>query len=108
VSAVDLVVVALLAAGVGIQLLCCVGLLVAREVFDRLHFVGPATTLAPLLIAVAIVAREGFSIAGNKSLLVAILIMGTSPSLTIATARAARVRQFDHWRPFPNEIVRDR
>lgn len=107
-NAADAAVFLLLALGVGIQLLCCVGLLVARGIFDRLHFLGPACTLAPLFIAVAIVLREGFSIGGNKALLVAVLIIGTSPALTTATARAARVRQFDHWDPFPSEMVEHR
>ncbi|MGH2819179.1 MAG: cation:proton antiporter [Actinomycetota bacterium] len=100
----DVLVAVLLAAGVGVELLSCVGMFVMDEVFDRLHFLGPACTLGPLLIAGAILVEEGFSLPGNKALLVAVVIIGTSPPLTQATARAARVRMFDHWRAAPGEI----
>ena len=104
----DLVVATLLFLGVVVELLCCVGLVVAKNVFDRLHFMGPACTLGPLFIAAAVVVREGFSLPGNKALLVAVVIIGTSPALTHATARAARSRMSGHWEAFPEEIVAKR
>lgn len=82
----------LLAIGVGIELLCCLGVLLMRDVFDQLHYVGPATTLGPLAIAVAVLLAEALSAAGIKAILIAIVLVLMGPVVTHATARAASVR----------------
>jgi monovalent cation/proton antiporter MnhG/PhaG subunit len=70
-----------------------VGVLVAHDVYDRLHFTGPASIFAPTLVAVAVAADFGpVSQAGLKAVLTAILIVCLNPVLVHATARAARVR----------------
>jgi multicomponent Na+:H+ antiporter subunit G len=102
----DVAIGALLVLGVAIELLSCLGLVVAKDVFDRLHFLGPACTLGPVCIAAAIFVREGFALLGNKALLVAVIIIVTSPVMTHATARAMRVRMAGHWEAFPEEIVK--
>jgi multisubunit Na+/H+ antiporter MnhG subunit len=66
---------ALLVVGVGVTLAACVGVLVMRDAYDRLHYTAPATTIAPLAIAAAIVLEESFSAAGIKALLVALVLM---------------------------------
>ena len=96
-SARDLAVVALLVLGVGITLLSCVGVLVMRNPYDRLHYTAPAAVLAPVAIAVAVVLEERLSAAGIKAVLVAIVLVTTNPVLGHATARAARIRQFGEW-----------
>jgi len=84
----------LLAVGVAAPLLGVVGVLVAADVFDRLHFIGPGSILGPAALALAVVIDEGpLSQAGLKSLLVAVLLLGLSPVLVHATARAAYVRE---------------
>jgi multicomponent Na+:H+ antiporter subunit G len=94
VRAAELVVWALLAVGVGAQLLGVVGVLVAADVYDRLHLIGPAGIFGPFCLALAIVIDEGpLSQAGLKSMLVALLVLGLSPVLVHATARAAYVRE---------------
>jgi monovalent cation/proton antiporter MnhG/PhaG subunit len=97
-SARDLAVVALLVLGVGITLLSCVGVLVMRNPYDRLHYTAPAAVLAPVAIAAAVVLEERLSAAGIKAVLVAIVLVTTNPVLGHATARAARIRQFGEWR----------
>ena len=92
-----LLVAALLVVGVGVTLACCVGVLVMRDAYDRLHYTAPATTIAPLAIAAAIVVEERLSAAGIKALLVALALLATNPVLTHATARAARIRQLGEW-----------
>jgi monovalent cation/proton antiporter MnhG/PhaG subunit len=68
--------------------------LVAVDVYDRLHFAGPGSLFGPFALALAVVIDEGpFSQAGLKSILVAILLLGLSPVLVHATARAAYVRE---------------
>jgi multicomponent Na+:H+ antiporter subunit G len=91
--------------GVAVVLLSCAGMLLMRDVLDRLHFTAPATTLGPVLIAVAVVLRESFSATGLKTVLVAALLIGVNPVLTHATARAARIRRLGDWKPAPGEEV---
>jgi monovalent cation/proton antiporter MnhG/PhaG subunit len=92
-----LLVAALLVVGVGVTLASCIGVLVMRDAYDRLHYTAPATTIAPLAIAAAIVVEERLSAAGIKALLVALALLVTNPVLTHATARAARIRQLGGW-----------
>jgi monovalent cation/proton antiporter MnhG/PhaG subunit len=97
VSARHVVAGALLAGGIGIELLCCLGALRARDAYDRLHYVGPATTLGAFLICLAVLVDEGFDQAGDKALLLAAIIAVCGPVLTHATARAARIRAAGRW-----------
>ena len=84
----------LLTVGVLATLAGVVGVLVAANVFDRLHFIGPAGILGPVCLALAVVIDEGpFSQAGLKSMLTAVLLLALSPVLIHATARAAYVRE---------------
>jgi monovalent cation/proton antiporter MnhG/PhaG subunit len=101
-----LLVAALLVVGVGVTLAACVGVLVMRDAYDRLHYTAPATTIAPLAIAAAIVLEEQFSAAGIKALLVALALLVTNPVLTHATARAARIRQLGEWTVQEGEHVK--
>jgi multicomponent Na+:H+ antiporter subunit G len=84
----------LLAVGVAAQIVGVVGILVAADVYDRLHFIGPSGIFGPACVAVAVVIDEGpLSQAGLKSLLVAFIVLALSPVLIHATARAAYVRE---------------
>ena len=99
-------VAALLVVGVGVTLASCVGVLVMRDAYDRLHYTAPAATIAPLAIAAAIVLQERLSAAGIKALLVALALLVTNPVLTHATARAARIRQLGEWTVQEGEHVK--
>jgi multicomponent Na+:H+ antiporter subunit G len=72
----ELAVLVLLALGVGVTLLSCVGV---------------------VAIAAAVVLEERLSAAGIKAVLVALVLVVTNPVLGHATARAARIRQFGQW-----------
>lgn len=89
----------LVAVGVAVELACCLGVVVMRDVYDKLHFTGPATILGPLALAGAIVVKEGLNQAGVKALLVAGLLLIANPVLTHATGRALYIRQRDHLEP---------
>jgi multicomponent Na+:H+ antiporter subunit G len=94
VSASELIVWVLLAVGVAAVLVGVLGVLVASDVYDRLHFTGPAAIFGPTCLALAVVIDEGpLSQAGLKSILVALLLLALSPVLVHATARAAFVRE---------------
>ena len=86
------VILVLLAVGVGVELLCSLGVLVIGDVFNRLHYVGPATIVGLPAIAAAVVVAEGFSASGIKAILIAVVVLATSPVLTHVMARAARAR----------------
>ena len=102
-SVQDVVVGALLAGGVASVLLSCVGVVVMRTPLDRLHFTAPAGTIAPALFAAAVLVEEPLSSAGIKAVIVALLIIVTTPSLTHATARAARIREHGRFKVLPHE-----
>jgi multicomponent Na+:H+ antiporter subunit G len=82
----DSIVAVLLFAGVAVQLLACLGVVLMRDSLDRLHYVG-ATTTAAVLLAAAVVVRDSFSLIGNKALALAVFLLVTSPVLAHLTAR---------------------
>jgi multicomponent Na+:H+ antiporter subunit G len=103
----DVVVAVLLAVGVASVLISCAGIVVMRTPMDRLHFTAPAGTIAPVVIAVAVLVEEPLSSAGIKAVLVAVLILITTPALSHATARAARIREHGRWKVLPDELDED-
>ena len=85
---------ALMAIGVASLLAAVLGVLVAADVYDRLHFIGPGSLFGPAAFALAVVIDEGpLSQAGLKSMLTALMLVGLGPVLVHATARAAYVRE---------------
>jgi multisubunit Na+/H+ antiporter MnhG subunit len=75
------------------ELVCCFGIVVARDAFARLHYSASASTLGPILVAGAITVEEGVrSTAAAAALVVAVFLVLGNPAVTIATARAARAR----------------
>jgi multicomponent Na+:H+ antiporter subunit G len=97
---------ALLVAGVGVQVICLLGLLVARDVFDRLHLVAPASVFGAALVCASIVVSEIFSQAGIKAIIVGSLLLLSGPVLTHATARAVRLRETGNLLALPSETRR--
>lgn len=91
-SAGDGIAAILLILGVGVELLCSLGVLVMRGAYDRLHYTGPAS-FGAVLISAAIVVHEGFSMIGVKSILIAAFLLLSSPVLVHVTARVARLRE---------------
>ena len=93
-SGEEIVVAALLAVGVLLQLTSVLGILVARDVYDRIHFTEPAGIFTPIAIAIAVVIDFGpLSQAGIKAVMIAVLIVLLAPALVHATARAAHIRE---------------
>jgi monovalent cation/proton antiporter MnhG/PhaG subunit len=105
VSPKEVVVDVLLGLVVAIQLLCCVGLLVMPTVLDRVHFLTPASSMAPVLLAGAVVTAEALNHQGVESVLIALFMIVFGAVLTHATARAARVSRSQDWRPRQDETV---
>ena len=97
---------ALLAGGSLVELGCCIGLLAAPTLEDRLHFLTPASSLGAVLIASAIVTKESLDHQGIVAVVVAVFLMMFNPVISHATARAARIRRTGDWRAGPREGVR--
>jgi multicomponent Na+:H+ antiporter subunit G len=97
--------VVLLAVGAGAALLSAMGILVVRDFYERLHYVGPAGSVGAVAIAAALVLKESFSAAGIKVILVAILLVVSNSVLTHATARAGRINQLGDWKPQEGENI---
>jgi multicomponent Na+:H+ antiporter subunit G len=102
----DVIVAVLLGVGVSTALMSCLGVLLMRDALDRLHFTAPASTVCPVVFAAAVLVEEPLSSAGVKAVLVALLVLVTTPVLTHATARAARVRAHGRWKVLPEELER--
>jgi multicomponent Na+:H+ antiporter subunit G len=93
VTAHDLVVGVLVGLGVTGELLCCLGLVVMRDVYDRLHYAMAATTVPAFLLAAAVIVEEGWTQPGINALVVSVALFLANPVLAHATARAARSRR---------------
>ena len=101
----NLVVDVLLGLGVAAELVCCVGVLVMRDVFDRLHYAAAGTTVGPFLILAAVLVREGVSGQGLQAIAAVALLFLVNPVLVHATARAARRIDYGAVAALPEEQV---
>jgi monovalent cation/proton antiporter MnhG/PhaG subunit len=86
----NLIVDILLAVAVAAELLACIGVLVMRSVFDRLHFVAAGTALGPFLILAALLVREGLGSQTLNAIVAVAFLFLANPVLVHATGRAAR------------------
>jgi multisubunit Na+/H+ antiporter MnhG subunit len=96
----------LLVAGGAIEVLAVVGLCALRDVYDRMHFVG-LISYGALLIAVAIVFRESFSLIGDKALLVGVVLVLSGPLLVHTTMRSMLIRERGDWRSAIDEASKE-
>ena len=99
----DPIVSVLLLVAVATALFSTLGLVLMKDIHERLHYLAPLSTLSAFLIATAIVIKEGLSQATTKAILAAVAVALMNPILTHATARAGRVRQYGHWVSQPEE-----
>ena len=86
----------LLGLGVLLELFAVLGVVVMRDAFDRLHYVGLAG-YGGLLIGIAILVRESWSLIGDKSLATGAVLVLFGPVLVHTTARSFRTRQRGDW-----------
>lgn len=79
-----------------VTLACSVGVMVVRSTYDRLHYTGPAASLAALAMAAAVWVASPEEQARTKAALVFGLVFVINGVLSHATARVVRRRQGDH------------
>jgi multisubunit Na+/H+ antiporter MnhG subunit len=92
VSPGDIITWALLIAGVALEVIAVIGLVAMVDPFDRLHYVGVAGYGA-LLVGIAILVEQSFSLIGDKALATGVLIVALSPVLVHVTARMLGTRR---------------
>ncbi len=76
----------------------CVGIAVMPDARSKLHFVTPATLVAPSLVALAVLVQAGLSENAGQSVLALVFLVIGGPFLSHATIRAIRVRETGDWR----------
>jgi multicomponent Na+:H+ antiporter subunit G len=107
-TAQQIVVAILLAVGVAVELLSCIGMLVMEDVLDRLHYLAPATTIGSAFITTAVLVQEGLTTSGLYTLMVFFMLLLSSPVLAHATGRIARSRRDEgQWTAQPDEDVEE-
>lgn len=94
-------------AAVACELVCVLGVAVARDAFARLNYAAASSTLGPILLAVAILVEEGMhATATAAAFVVALVLVLAYPATTVATARAARARIVGQVEATPEEAAR--
>ena len=88
----------LLGLAVAVVLASSLGVLVMRDVYQKLHFVTPISLIAPALVAVAVLVQQGYSENTVETWLALLFLIVAGPLLTHATIRAARIRETGDWR----------
>ncbi len=96
----------LLVTGGVIEILAVLGLVVMRDVYDRLHYVGLAG-FGALLIGVSILCEESFSMIGDKALLVGVVLVLSGPILVHTTMRSMLTREHGDWRTRIEQAAED-
>ena len=104
-TAASIAIWVLLGIGMAAFLLTTAGLLVIKDVYERIHFIYPAATIGVAAIAAAVVVEKSISQAGVKAILTALVVFWANPALSSATAKAARVRRLGDWKPKPDEHI---
>ncbi len=85
--------------------LCCLALIVVKDVFNRMHYLAPVTSIGVLALLAAVAIQEGWGQATLKTVLIVFILFLVNAVLTHATARAARVRQYGDWVPQAEEHI---
>lgn len=83
---------------VAVVLASCLGIVVMRDVYAKLHFVTPLSLVAPVLVAVAVFVQAGLTENTGETLLALLFVVIAGPFLTHATIRTARIRDQGDWR----------
>jgi multisubunit Na+/H+ antiporter MnhG subunit len=92
VSTRDWLAAVLAGAAIGLQVACCLGVLVMRSALARLHYTTPPVLAAALLTA-ALLAHDGLTQLSGRGVLVTLLLALTAPVQAHVIARAIRLRQ---------------
>jgi multisubunit Na+/H+ antiporter MnhG subunit len=86
--------------GCAVVLVLCssLGVLLMRDVFEKVHYVTPIALVAPILVAVAVTVQSGWEEPTGQTWMAVAVVVVASPFLSHATVRAARIRQRGDWK----------
>jgi multisubunit Na+/H+ antiporter MnhG subunit len=84
----NIVIDVLLTAAVLVVLASALGVLVMRDVYQKVHYVTPAALIAPLLIGLAILVESGWSVNSSLIWLALLFVVAGGPFLSHAMARS--------------------
>lgn len=87
------IMLALLWAGVTVVVLSCLGALTLRRVYNRLHYLTPATSLGAPLIGIALAIQNSWGLTTAQDLFIVFLLAFTGPVLEASTGRMAAQRE---------------
>lgn len=88
----------LLAAAVLTVAASALGLTLMRSPYARLHYVAPASVMAPVLVGLAVLVTQGLDENTGETVLALVFMITAAPFLSHATVRAIRVREQGDWR----------
>jgi multisubunit Na+/H+ antiporter MnhG subunit len=88
---------ALLGVAAVVVLSSSAGILLMRDVYQKLHYVTPLALVAPVLVGLAILVQSGWSVNSLQTWLSIAFMVIAAPFLSHATVRAARIRQSGDW-----------
>lgn len=101
----SLAVAVLLALGAAVACGCVLGVTVAQQDLDRLHFLSPLTAIAVPAVGVAIAVQDSpISVSGAKVLVIFVVLLVSGPITAHALARAERIRVTGDWRASEEEM----
>lgn len=86
-------------------LVCCLGIVLMKDFFERLHYMATVSTIATAALFIAVAIEHGWGQAMIKMGLIAVVLFLMNAVLTHATARAARVRGSGRWEPKGKEKI---
>lgn len=104
-GAAHIAVEVLLSIGVLVAMICCLGLAIMPDFYERLHFMSSVSTITVVCVLVAVVIQEGWGQATLKTIVIVLVLLFMNATLTHATARADRVRKLGHWTADPKENI---
>lgn len=94
----DVVSDVLLGIAAALVVISSIGVLVMRDVYQKLHFVTPGALVAPVLVALAVLVQKGYQEDTAGAFLAVAFLAVAGPVLAHATIRAARTRETGDWR----------
>lgn len=83
---------AVLVAGCVVIVVAGTGAVLARDIYTRLHFLSPVTSLGAPCVGISAMLADGVNLATASIVLTILLLMLSGPALAAATARAAAQR----------------
>lgn len=96
--------VVLVCLGVGLGVIATLGVVVMRDWQDRVHYAG-LSALGVVLVGLAVLVRESFSLIGDKALVTALVMLFVSPISNHVILRSGRIRSLGDWRRNVDEQI---